>query len=71
MKDLEILLSKERLKSYQSIEEHFENLSFIAKLTPKLATLEIILRNSLDNELNKLNPKWIENSQDEKIQKEF
>lgn len=71
MKDLEVLLSKERLKSYNTIKEHFENLALIAKLTPKLATLEIILRNLLDNELSKQDPKWIESSQDEKMQEEL
>lgn len=67
MKNLQILLSKERLQSYASVEEHFENLALIARLTPKLATLEIILRNLLDNELSKVNAIWIESSSDLKI----
>ncbi|MDO4672188.1 MAG: hypothetical protein Q4A76_04695 [Porphyromonadaceae bacterium] len=71
MKDLITLLSKERLNSYENIEEHFDNLRLIARLTPKIATLEIILRNSLDDEMSKLDNKWIENSNDEKIIKEL
>lgn len=71
LKDLQILLSKERLQSYTSVEEHFENLTLIARLTPKLATLEIILRNLLDNELSKIDARWIESSQDTKMQEEL
>lgn len=71
LKDLQILLSKERLQSYTSVEEHFENLTLIARLTPKLATLEIILRNLLDNELSKIDARWIESSQDIKMQEEL
>lgn len=71
LKDLQILLSKERLQSYTSVEEHFENLMLIARLTPKLATLEIILRNLLDNELSKIDARWIESSQDTKMQEEL
>lgn len=71
MKEFQILLSKERLQSYVSVEEHFKNLALIARLTPKLATLEIILRNLLDNELGKVNARWIEDSQDTKMQEEL
>ena len=62
---LTILLSKERLQSYSSIQEHFENLQLIANITPKLATIEIALRNLLDHELSKIDSNWIENSTNE------
>ncbi|ARE81470.1 hypothetical protein [Campylobacter helveticus] len=45
MKSLEILLSKERLQSYASLSEHFENLALIGRLAPKLLLIEICLRN--------------------------
>lgn len=68
---LTILLSKERLQSYSSIQEHFENLQLIANITPKLATIEIALRNLLDHELSKIDSNWIENSTNEQMQKEL
>ena len=47
--NLETLLSKERLKSYDyNINKHYENLRLIGKITSKIATLEIILRIKLD-----------------------
>ncbi|OCR99565.1 hypothetical protein A9K75_06755 [Campylobacter fetus subsp. testudinum] len=55
----EYLLSKNRLESYNSIDEHFDNLYLISNITPKIAVLEIILRNLLDDNLNKENPSWI------------
>jgi len=67
LKTLQDLLSKQRLDSYVSIDEHFDNLALVAKLTPKLATLEIILRNLLDRELSRIDTEWIENSKDLKI----
>ncbi|MGM9157381.1 hypothetical protein ACTFFG_03925, partial [Campylobacter jejuni] len=37
--------------------------------TPKIATLEIILRNKLDNKLSEQDSNWIKNSNDENIKK--
>ncbi|EOA2510131.1 hypothetical protein ACT5EH_001248 [Campylobacter upsaliensis] len=68
MENLEFLLSKERLNHYNNnIDEHFANLRLIGKLTAKIATLEIVLRNMLDYELSKNDKEWIGNSQDNKI----
>ncbi|KPH53935.1 hypothetical protein [Helicobacter pullorum] len=68
--NLETLLSKERLKSYDyNINKHYENLRLIGKITSKIATLEIILRNKLDSVLSlKLKDnEWIKNAKDNKI----
>lgn len=64
------LLSEKRLASYNNdIIKHYDNLKLIGKITPKIATLEIILRNKLDSELSKLDNEWIKNSNDEMIKK--
>ncbi|EHN0312648.1 hypothetical protein LIW18_001781 [Campylobacter coli] len=64
------LLSEKRLTSYNNdIIKHYDNLKLIGKITPKIATLEIIIRNKLDSELSKLDNEWIKNSNDEMIKK--
>lgn len=55
------LFSKERIDSYQSIEEHDENLRFISELTTRLAVIELTLRNRIDNFLKKENINWLYN----------
>ncbi|EPV5507726.1 hypothetical protein ACV7FS_001704 [Campylobacter jejuni] len=64
------LLSQIRLSSYNDdIVKHYDNLKFVGKITPKIATLEIILRNKLDNKLSEKDSNWIKNSNDENIKK--
>ncbi|HEF1050280.1 TPA: hypothetical protein R8P54_001849 [Campylobacter coli] len=64
------LLSQIRLSSYNDdIIKHYDNLKFVGKITPKIATLEIILRNKLDNKLSEQDNDWIKNSNDENIKK--
>lgn len=66
--NFKILLSKERLESYNNeIDKHYENLKLIGNITPKIATLEIILRNKLDSVLSLRNNEWIKNAKDAKI----
>lgn len=55
MKDLQyfknnitLILSKDRLDTYNSLEQYKENLKLIASITPKISNLEIYLRNALD-----------------------
>ncbi|MEB2799661.1 hypothetical protein [Campylobacter upsaliensis] len=60
-----ILLSQTRLSSYNNdIIKHYDNLKLVGKITPKIATLEIILRNKLDSKLSELDNEWIKNSND-------
>ncbi|EAH6507781.1 hypothetical protein EIW32_09955 [Campylobacter coli] len=64
------LFSQMRLSSYNDdIVKHYDNLKFVGKITPKIATLEIILRNKLDNKLSEQDSNWIKNSNDENIKK--
>ncbi|HEH4871438.1 TPA: hypothetical protein SG634_001187 [Campylobacter coli] len=64
------LLSEKRLASYNNdIIKHYDNLKLIGKITPKIATLEIIIRNKLDSKLSELDNEWIKNSNDEMIKK--
>lgn len=54
------LFSQMRLSSYNNdIVKHYDNLKCVGKITPKLATLEIILRNKLDNKLSEKDNDWI------------
>ncbi|EAJ0469595.1 hypothetical protein CA700_08315 [Campylobacter upsaliensis] len=63
-----ILLSQTRLSSYNNdIVKHYDNLKLVGKITPKIATLEIILRNKLDSKLSELDNEWIKNSNDRMI----
>ncbi|WRD06986.1 CAAX protease [Helicobacter pylori] len=46
--NITLILSKERLAAYDSLEQYKENLKFISFITPKISNLEIYLRNALD-----------------------
>ncbi|GAA7139759.1 hypothetical protein ID0308_05710 [Helicobacter pylori] len=47
--DITLILSKDRLAAYDSLEQYKENLKFISFITPKISNLEIYLRNALDH----------------------
>ncbi|MGL2445317.1 hypothetical protein ACOWMM_03615 [Helicobacter pylori] len=47
--DITLILSKEKLAAYDSLEQYKENLKLIASITPKISNLEIYLRNALDH----------------------
>ncbi|RKV34236.1 hypothetical protein DD754_07020 [Helicobacter pylori] len=44
-----LILSKDRLDTYDSLEQYKENLKLISFITPKISNLEIYLRNALDH----------------------
>ncbi|MUU18691.1 CAAX protease [Helicobacter pylori] len=46
--DIALILSRERLDTYDSLEQYKENLKLISFITPKISNLEIYLRNALD-----------------------
>ncbi len=46
--DITLILSKDRLDTYDSLEQYKENLKLISFITPKISSLEIYLRNALD-----------------------
>ncbi|GAA8008913.1 hypothetical protein HpCS36_00100 [Helicobacter pylori] len=46
--DITLILSRERLDTYDSLEQYKENLKLISFITPKISRLEIYLRNALD-----------------------
>ncbi|ADO02935.1 hypothetical protein [Helicobacter pylori] len=52
--DITLILSKERLAAYDSLEQYKENLKLIASITPKISNLEIYLRNALDHCLTQI-----------------
>ncbi|AFI06312.1 hypothetical protein [Helicobacter cetorum] len=46
--DITLILSKDRMDTYDSLEQYKENLKLISLITPKISNLEIYLRNALD-----------------------
>ncbi|WRE84037.1 CAAX protease [Helicobacter pylori] len=46
--NITLILSKDRLDTYNSLEQYKENLKLISFITPKISNLEIYLRNALD-----------------------
>ncbi|MGL2761401.1 CAAX protease [Helicobacter pylori] len=52
--DITLILSKDRLIAYDSLEQYKENLKLIASITPKISNLEIYLRNALDHCLTQI-----------------
>ncbi|MGL2895006.1 CAAX protease [Helicobacter pylori] len=49
-----LILSKDRLDTYDSLEQYKENLKLISFITPKISNLEIYLRNALDHCLTQI-----------------
>ncbi|MUU24335.1 CAAX protease [Helicobacter pylori] len=52
--DITLILSKDRLVAYDSLEQYKENLKLIASITPKISNLEIYSRNALDHCLTQM-----------------
>ncbi|WQU90544.1 CAAX protease [Helicobacter pylori] len=60
--DITLILSKERLDAYDSLEQYKENLKPISFITPKISNLEIYLRNALDYCLTQIKgSEWVFN----------
>ncbi|MFP6040236.1 CAAX protease [Helicobacter pylori] len=60
--DITLILSKERLDAYDSLEQYKENLKLISFITPKISNLEIYLRNALDHCLTQMKgSEWVFN----------
>ncbi|WP_187907703.1 CAAX protease [Helicobacter pylori] len=60
--DITLILSKDRLDTYDSLEQYKENLKLIAFITPKISNLEIYLRNALDYCLTQIKgSEWVFN----------
>ncbi|WQS55714.1 CAAX protease [Helicobacter pylori] len=60
--NITLILSKERLDTYDSLEQYKENLKLISFITPKISNLEIYLRNALDYCLTQIKgSEWVFN----------
>ncbi|WRA87952.1 CAAX protease [Helicobacter pylori] len=60
--DITLILSKDRLVAYDSLEQYKENLKPISFTTPKISNLEIYLRNALDYCLTQIKgSEWVFN----------
>ena len=53
------LYSKPRIDSYSSIDEHEANFQILGSIAPKLARIEIIIRNRIDRKMCELNQNWM------------
>lgn len=53
------LFSKARIDSYSSIDEHEANFEMLGKIAPKLAKIEIIIRNRIDKKMCENNQNWM------------
>ncbi|WQS64294.1 CAAX protease [Helicobacter pylori] len=57
-----LILSKDRLDTYDSLEQYKENLKLISFITPKISNLKIYLRNALDHCLTQIKgSEWVFN----------
>ncbi|ADU83895.1 CAAX protease [Helicobacter pylori] len=60
--NITLILSKDRLDTYNSLEQYKENLKLISFITPKISNLEIYLRNALDYCLTQMKgSEWVFN----------
>ncbi|WQR93360.1 CAAX protease [Helicobacter pylori] len=60
--DITLILSKDRLNTYDNLEQYKENLKLISSITPKISNLEIYLRNALDYCLTQIKgSEWVFN----------
>ncbi|MCQ2635235.1 CAAX protease [Helicobacter pylori] len=60
--DITLILSKDRLAAYDSLEQYKENLKLISFITPKISSLEIYLCNALDYCLTQMKgSEWVFN----------
>lgn len=53
------LYSSPRIDSYSSIDEHEANFKMLGRIAPKLARIEIIIRNRIDRKMCEKNRYWI------------
>lgn len=53
------LYSNPRIDSYSSIDEHEANFEMIGNIAPKLARIEIIIRNRIDRKMCEKNRDWM------------
>lgn len=53
------LFSQARIDSYSSIDEHEANFEMLGRIAPKLARIEIIIRNRIDRKMCEQNQCWM------------
>ena len=53
------LYSNSRIDSYSSIDEHEANFEMLGSIAPKLARIEIIIRNRIDRKMCEKNRNWM------------
>lgn len=58
---LNALFSKERISSYDSINQHFDNFQLIASISENLGIAEVLLRNKIDSIMCGIDLAWFDN----------
>lgn len=58
---LHTLFSKERIASYISINQHFDNFRLVAQISENLGIAEVLLRNKIDSIMCGLDSTWLDN----------
>lgn len=55
------LFSKERISSYDNVNQHFENFSLIGSITENIGIAEVLLRNKIDSVMSGVDSVWLDN----------
>ena len=55
------LFSKERISSYDNINQHFENFALIGSIAENIGIAEVLLRNKIDSVMSALDSFWLDN----------
>ena len=55
------LFSKERISSYDNMNQHFENFALIGSIAENIGIAEVLLRNKIDSVMSALDSFWLDN----------
>ena len=58
---IHILFSKERISSYDNMNQHFENFALIGSIAKNIGIAEVLLRNRIDAVMYKIDSDWLSN----------
>ncbi|MGX3098064.1 hypothetical protein [Helicobacter sp. 23-1046] len=61
LQEVKRLFSKERVSSYENLQQHFDNFALIGAISEKLGIAEILLRNKIDFIMSQNTTLWLEN----------
>lgn len=53
------LFSRERISSYDSVNQHFENFALIGSIAENIGIAEVLLRNKIDSVMSAIDSLWL------------